>query len=69
MPFVPSQGNFLLLDVAPRDGREVFMALLARGVIVRPMAAYGMPTRLRVTIGRSEENARFVSALAAVLGS
>jgi histidinol-phosphate aminotransferase len=69
VPFVPSQGNFLLIDVAPRDGREVFMALLARGVIVRPMSAYGMPTRLRVTIGRSDENARFVSALGAVLGS
>jgi histidinol-phosphate aminotransferase len=67
--FVPSQGNFLLVDVAPRDGREVFMALLARGVIVRPMGGYGLPSHLRVTVGVPEENRRFLGALAAVIGA
>jgi histidinol-phosphate aminotransferase len=66
--FVPSQGNFLLVDVTPRDGREVFMELLARGVIVRPMGGYGLPGHLRVTVGLPDENRRFLSALAAALG-
>jgi histidinol-phosphate aminotransferase len=37
--------------------------LLRQGVIVRPVAGYGMPEWLRVTIGLPEENARFLAAL------
>ncbi len=69
VPFTESQTNFLLIDVAPRDGREVFTALLERGVIVRPMVGYGMPHHLRVTVGLPEENRRFLAALAAVTGT
>lgn len=64
--FVPSQCNFLLVDVA-RDGRELFGALLRKGVIVRPMGGYGLPRHVRVTIGTVEENRRFLAALAEVL--
>ena len=38
-------------------------ALLQQGVIVRPIAGYGMPHWLRVSIGLPEENARFIEAL------
>ena len=38
---------------------------LGRGVIVRPFAT--LPTSLRVTFGRPEENDRFLGALAEVL--
>ena len=34
-----------------------------RGVIVRPIAAYGMPDYLRVSIGLASENKRFLEAL------
>jgi histidinol-phosphate aminotransferase len=64
--FVPSQANFLLVRVG--RGVEVYDALLRRGVITRPMDAYGFPEHLRVTVGLPEENQRFVTALAAVLG-
>jgi histidinol-phosphate aminotransferase len=37
-------------------------------VIVRPVANYGLPEWIRVTVGLPEENARFLSALGAVLG-
>jgi hypothetical protein len=40
-------------------------ALLRRGVIVRPIANYGLPNHLRVSIGLPEENARFIEALRA----
>jgi histidinol-phosphate aminotransferase len=66
--FTPSHTNFLLVDVAPHDGREVFMGLLARGVIVRPMGGYGLPHQLRITIGTPEELRRLSGALTAVLG-
>jgi histidinol-phosphate aminotransferase len=38
-----------------------------KGVIVRPMASFGMPTALRVTIGFPEENKKFIEALKATL--
>ena len=44
----------------------MFQKLLRQGVIVRPVANYGMPDHLRVTIGLAEENARFLEALEAV---
>jgi histidinol-phosphate aminotransferase len=44
----------------------VYRALLKSGVIVRPIAGYGMPDWLRVTIGTRAQNARFVAALDAV---
>jgi histidinol-phosphate aminotransferase len=47
----------------------LYQALLREGVIVRPVANYGMPTYLRVSIGLPEENARFLEALAKVLGA
>jgi len=46
----------------------VYQALLRRGVIVRPVAGYGMPDHLRVTIGLAEENDRFLRALGESLG-
>ena len=69
--FIPSVGNFVCIDVADpsvgRDGAAVYDALLHEGVIVRPVANYGMPRHLRVTLGLPEENARFLAALAKVL--
>jgi histidinol-phosphate aminotransferase len=62
---VPSAANFVLVRVG--DGARVYEALLRRGVIVRPMAVYGFPEHVRVTVGSEAENSRFVAALRAVL--
>jgi histidinol-phosphate aminotransferase len=62
----PGVANFLLVDVG-RPGPATADALLRRGVIVRPMAGYGFPTHLRVTIGTEEENQRCMAALETVL--
>ncbi len=59
--FIPSFGNFVSFEV--RDAAGVYRKLLALGVIVRPIAAYGMPQHLRVTVGLESENARFLAAL------
>lgn len=63
---IPSIGNFVTFDCA-RPAQAVFDALLREGVIVRPLAGYGMPRHLRVSIGTREQNARFLSALQKVL--
>ncbi len=66
VPVLRSHGNFLLVRVG--DAAAVFDGLLREGVIVRPVAGYGLPEWLRVTIGLPAENARFLAALAKVLG-
>ena len=58
---VPSQANFILVRVG--NGKEVFAQLLKRGVIVRPMAEYDFPEYIRVTIGKMEENIKFIREL------
>jgi len=63
---LPSHGNFLLARVG--DAAAVYGGLLREGVIVRPVAGYGLPEWLRVTIGLPAENERFLAALARVLG-
>ncbi|MOA08084.1 Histidinol-phosphate aminotransferase 2 [compost metagenome] len=45
----------------------IFQGLLHEGVIVRPVANYGMPNHLRITIGLPAENKRFLEALSKVL--
>jgi histidinol-phosphate aminotransferase len=64
--YTPSRANFILVDVG-RSGVDVFNWLLKEGVIVRPMASFGMDTYLRVTVGTPEENRRLVKALKKVL--
>jgi len=61
LTYIPSFGNFVSFRV--KDAPGVFRRLLARGVIVRPIASYGMPEYLRVTIGLESENERFLEAL------
>jgi histidinol-phosphate aminotransferase len=58
---IPSHGNFVTFAVT--DGAAVNQKLLKQGVIVRPIAGYGLPRHLRVTIGLETENARFLAAL------
>lgn len=61
LEWIPSAGNFVTFKVG--DAVGVNQALLRQGVIVRPIAAYGMPQWLRVSVGLAEENARFIAAL------
>ena len=62
---VPTEANFFLVRVG--DGRAAYEALLRKGVIVRPMASYGLGEYIRVTVGLPEENRRFVEAFCGVV--
>ncbi|HEY4998105.1 MAG TPA: histidinol-phosphate transaminase [Usitatibacter sp.] len=61
LEYIPSFGNFITVRVG--DARRVYDSMLREGVIVRPIAGYGMPEHLRVTVGLPEHNRRFLAAL------
>ncbi len=61
-----SQTNFLLIDFG-FPAAPVFDALLRQGVIVRPVANYGLPNSLRVTVGTDRENEQLIIAMKKVL--
>lgn len=53
---VPSQTNFILVDFdSARRAAAAFEFLRDHRVVVRPMAGYGLPACLRITIGTPEQ--------------
>ncbi|HGO5856594.1 TPA: histidinol-phosphate transaminase [Mannheimia haemolytica] len=66
LEYIPSKGNFITIDFK-RPAAPIYEALLREGVIVRPIAGYGMPNHLRISIGLPQENERFFTALLKVL--
>ena len=65
--YVPSFGNFILVHVGA--AARVYEELLRQGIIVRPVANYGLLEWLRVTVGLPEENVRFLQVLPAALAA
>ena len=65
LEYVPSHTNFILVNVG--NGVEVFKQALALGVIMRPMAAYGLHEYIRITIGNDRENTRCIEVLSKIL--
>jgi histidinol-phosphate aminotransferase len=63
----PSTTNFVLVELGEDRAEAAYRGLLSRGVIVRPMGAFGAPGALRITVGWPEENDRLLTALAATL--
>ncbi len=62
----PSMANFLMFSLpegARHTPRSLFEALLAKGLIIRPLASYGLGNHLRVSIGTAEENGLFINLL------
>ncbi|MHB0925955.1 MAG: histidinol-phosphate transaminase [Gallionellaceae bacterium] len=74
LEFIPSYGNFISFKIGKPALSEVegamkmYRRLLELGVIVRPVAGYGMPDYLRVSIGTENANEKFLSVLAQALG-
>jgi histidinol-phosphate aminotransferase len=69
IPFLPTQGNFYLINTRQglgMSGPEVFEACLRMGLILRPVANYGMPDWVRVTVGTEAQNRVAIRALKAL---
>jgi histidinol-phosphate aminotransferase len=65
LEYIPSFGNFVSVKVGA--AADIYQQLLRAGVIVRPIASYGMPEYLRVTVGLHDQNEKFLIALEAAL--
>src|SRR4051794_6487861 len=63
---VPSVGNFLYVETGA-DANDLFGRLLREGVIVRPLAGFGSPTAIRISVGTPEELDVLAGALGRVL--
>ncbi|MDA8123639.1 MAG: histidinol-phosphate transaminase [Deltaproteobacteria bacterium] len=61
-----SQANFILVK-PPLGAPELFEKLLSRGIIIRPLASYGLPDLLRISIGNAEENQALLRAIRVIL--
>lgn len=60
----PSDANFILAKTGP----GVYEGLLSRGIIIRPMSAFGLTEHVRISIGLPEENERLVKAITELVG-
>ena len=66
LKWIPSIGNFIAVEFQ-QEALSLYNKLLHKGVITRPIAMYGMPKHLRISIGLPEENERYLRALREVL--
>ena len=66
LAYIPSAGNFVTVEIGEKAA-EVNQALLQNGVIVRPIANYGLPHHLRISIGSASEMQYLVRVLREVL--
>jgi histidinol-phosphate aminotransferase len=62
---IPSQANFLLAAVPGGDAGALYRRLKQQGILVRFFDKPGLSDKLRITVGRPDEN----DALLAALGS
>jgi histidinol-phosphate aminotransferase len=60
----PSQANFVMTVLpSEADAMRIFEELLGRGIVVRPLAAFGLPNCLRISTGLDEDNRLCIDAL------
>ena len=64
-PVLPSDANFVMVDIAPRTSDERVEVLVRHGVVVRSCRSFaGLPDHyIRVSIGEEWENERFVQVI------
>lgn len=60
--FVPTEANFILIRLG-KDAEGITKRLFEEDILVRWMGAYNLPEYIRVTIGRMDENRRFIDVL------
>ncbi len=64
LPVVPSEANFLMTVLpSEQEAARIFEELLAQGVVVRPLKAFGLPNCLRISTGTDEDNRLCIEAM------
>lgn len=67
----PSVGNFVLpgFPEGKHNADAAFRFLQGKGILTRKMGGYGLPDRIRITIGTGAENEKIAAALAEFMAS
>jgi histidinol-phosphate aminotransferase len=60
--YVPTEANFILFEIG-KEAEALSKRLFEGKILVRWMGAYGLPDWIRVSVGRVEENERFIEAM------
>lgn len=61
---VPSEANFVMAVLPSAEhATRLTNELLTRGIIIRPLAAFGLPNCVRISTGTAEDNLRCVEAI------
>ncbi|MFA4905810.1 MAG: histidinol-phosphate transaminase [Candidatus Margulisiibacteriota bacterium] len=66
LDYKKTEANFIFINIK-KSADEIFLKLMAEGVIIRPLTSFGLPEAIRVSIGTKEQNEKFVSTLMEVL--
>ena len=67
---IPSHGNFIMIEMGRQERvTHIHEALLRKGIAIRPLSAFGLPTCFRVTIGLPHDNSVFIKGLKEALSS
>lgn len=65
---IPTEANFFLVPLKNEAAVNALNAeLLKRGIIIRPLRAFGLPNCVRITIGTEDQNHILVDTLRTVL--
>jgi len=67
LPFIASYANFMLIEVG--NGAEISKQLTDAGIIIRPMAPYGLGQYIRVSFGTEQENHALIATLATIVSA
>ncbi len=63
LKYVPTEANFILVNIKEHDSMELFKKLQSSGIIIRPGKLLGYQHHIRVSIGTTEENEIFIKTL------
>ena len=67
LPCTKGEANFILVKFGPKS-KDIFEQLQRKGFIIRPVANYGLPDYLRISVGTSEQNAGLLAAIGEIVG-
>jgi histidinol-phosphate aminotransferase len=61
---IPSEANFVMVPIeSPDKATALTEDLLRRGIIVRPLSAFGLPQCIRISTGSDQDNRMLIEAL------
>ena len=61
---IPSEANFVMLEMlSPEQASQFTQELLRQGIIIRPLASFGLPRCVRISTGSDEDHQRCIEAV------